>query len=398
MYQDFKQMPALLEALKPVLRIAVIYGGDAASPGACLHRSFNERHWKSYRAVAENIRETLLAEGFQQVVLLADDSRLTEHLRQERIQLAWLNTAGMQGRNAIAHTAGLLESLGIAYVGHSPLNFALMDHKLNFKRLLLCLGMQTSPWLAWHPAEVSDQPSFARQFHHVFRSGGPWVVKPVCGRASHYIYTADNRNEVWERAQHIYANTLNQVLIEPYLPGPEYCVAVGPRLRRRNGVYEMRQNASVFSFVERLLGEDEAIFHSIDKVPLGRNRTRLLDPETEAVTRKQLADMGARIFRDLDLNYLIRMDLRTSRSGVIQVMEVNPKPDLKRPENGETSLVTLGLNEQNMTYADLIMSCLAGFLDSNLRFRPRALASMAEPLSQLDGGGLPWMSQSALSM
>lgn len=398
MYQSFQQMPALLEALKPSLRIAVIYGGDAGQPEACLHRTFNERHWKSYQAVADNIRETLLAEGFRHVTLLADDAGLTQRLRDERIQLAWLNTAGMQGRNSIAHTACLLESMGVAYVGHSPLNFALMDHKLSFKRLLLCLGLQTPAWLTWHPSEVPDKPSLARLFHQSFSGGGPWVVKPVSGRASHYIFTAANFNEVWERAQHVYAKTLNQVLIENYLPGPEYCVALGPRLRRRNGVFEMTPRASAFSFVERLLGEDETIFHSIDKVPLHRNRTRLLDPDKDAVVRKQLADVGARIYREMSLNFLVRMDLRTSRSGVVQVMEVNPKPDLKRPENGVSSLVALGLAEQDMSYADLIISCLAAFLDTNLRFCPRALTSMAEPLSQLDDGGRPWMSQPAQSM
>ena len=99
----------LVKQLLQHLRIAVIYGGDRREPGAVIREGSSPRSWKSYQSVARDIADALGRLGAGNVTLLPDDMRLAQRLQDEGIQLAWLNTAGVQGYgccSAHAFTAG----------------------------------------------------------------------------------------------------------------------------------------------------------------------------------------------------------------------------------------------------------------------------------------------------
>src|SRR5262249_12088367 len=92
-----------VEKLKRAARIAVIYGGDSSSADSVMYKTIHTRSWKSYKAVAEDIAQSLSRLGFRHVSLMPDDMSLHGRLRQERIQMAWLNTCGVQGHNPSCH-------------------------------------------------------------------------------------------------------------------------------------------------------------------------------------------------------------------------------------------------------------------------------------------------------
>jgi hypothetical protein len=48
-------------------------------------------------------------------------------------------------------------------------------------------------------------------------------------------------------------------------------------------------------------------------------------------------------YLELNLGSLIRLDVRADASGKLHVLEANPKPDLKKPAAGVTSLIAAGL-------------------------------------------------------
>jgi D-alanine-D-alanine ligase-like ATP-grasp enzyme len=64
----------------------------------------------------------------------------------------WLNTGGVQGESPMCQTPALLETAGIPYVGHSPLNAALLDDKGLFKLACRGLGIQTAPFIVHNAA------------------------------------------------------------------------------------------------------------------------------------------------------------------------------------------------------------------------------------------------------
>src|SRR6185436_1327585 len=59
--------------------------------------------------------------------------------------------------------------------------------------------------------------------------------------------------------------------------------------------------------------------------------------------------------------------------GNLHVLEANPKPDLKQPAEGVTSLISAGLSECGMDYDDLIFSLIADRLGHLFTHRREAV-------------------------
>ncbi|AMA08429.1 D-alanyl-alanine synthetase [Picosynechococcus sp. PCC 73109] len=359
---DFSQLPNYLEILRKKLRIAVIHGGDKAAQGAVIYQTHNPRSTKTYEVVAHDIAAALEDLGFQHVFVLPDDSTLGDRLRKHQIHLAWLNTGGVQGYNPVCHTPAILEMLGVPYIGHNPLNSSILDNKHSFKRELQGLGFPTAPFMIWHPAQGQFTAKDNARFQQTFGDyQGSFLVKPVSGRASLNIHFVDQPQDLGEAIANIHQQTHNTALIEPFLTGREFCVSVCGYVRHRQGRFEKLESPFTFSILERLLEADEKIFTSMDKKAITGQRIRFLDDSDPA--KKKLAKLAQQVYWEFSLNALIRIDARMDAMGNIQILEANPKPDLKRPAANVTSLVAQGLSEEGMTYEDLILSLISDRLD-----------------------------------
>ena len=350
----------LLAELVQKLRIAVIYGGNKSAAGAVLRQASNTRSWKSYETVARNIAASLTRIGFDDVAVLADDMRLAENLRLKKINLAWVNSGGVQGRSAISHAAAMLEMLGIPYVGHDPLTAGLLDSKHHFKRQLQALGIPTAPFFVWAPSDAREPPLSDRHLKSRFaRWPNGFVVKPVTGRASLHVHYVERASELNDVIRHVHDVTQNSVLVEAFLSGREYCVAVaGPTVVRKGKVWQLPAPLA-FSGLERKLDANERIFTSMDVKPITAARTRPLDPRKDADVLEQLSSIARQVYIGTPLQTLVRLDLRADDHGQLFVLEANPKPDLAAPRANSTSLLSLGLPELGMTYDDLILTVLA---------------------------------------
>lgn len=370
----FDRLVAGLDGLREGLRVAVVYNGDKEAQGAVIHKGRNPRSEKSYKPVAKDIRNGLRAAGFRHVMLLPDDLTLPDRLREERIDLAWLNTAGMQGYDAIAHAPAVMELAGIPYVGHRPLLALTLDSKQVFKREAQALGLPTPPFLVWDGVRGRldlEDPAFRRAFDGW---EGGFVVKPVIGRASLNVHHVAARQDVPGVVEAVYRETLNQVLVEAFMGGPEYCVAVSGPVVVRGGRPERGAEPFAFSAVERRLAPDEAIFTSMDLKPIDGGRARALEPGDPA--RAPLLALARRVHDDLQIRCLVRLDVRADAAGRLHILEANPKPDLKRPDERGTSLVCLGLGSEGMDYEDLLLSLLLDRLDHYFRNRPSVVAHL----------------------
>ncbi|MEQ9123132.1 MAG: D-alanyl-alanine synthetase [Alphaproteobacteria bacterium] len=361
-------------------RIAVVYGGDKREPGAVIRQGVNARSWKSYRSVANDIAASLERQGARDVCLLPDDMRLGERLRQEGIDLVWLNTGGVQGRNPMTHAAAMLEMMGVPYVGHDPLMMGILDSKYVFKQNLAYLGLPTARFTVWNPAATGTaDPRGARRFERAFEGyAGPYVVKPVSGRASLHVHVIDRPRDLPARIAEVFGATENDVLIEAYLPGREFCIAVsGPVVARRDCLDRM-DRPFAFSPTERVLGEDEAIFESMDQRPITLDRVRPLDAAREPELVAELKALGCAVYEEMQLESLVRLDVRADGDGRLHVLEANPKPDIAMPRPDTISIVASGLGAEGMGYDDLVRSMLADRIDLLLCKRRGAASALAE--------------------
>ncbi len=361
--------------------MAVIFGGDKAADGSVVNRTSNPRSWKSYETVSEDIGDALRRIGVGHVELIPDDMRLGERLQRNDIHLAWINSGGVQGYNAMSHAPAILEMLGVPYVGHDPLNAGTLDNKHAFKRDLTCLGLPTAPFMTWHLARGPFRPTVNSRFIQFFKDHwGAFVVKPVSGRASLHVHFVENEADLTEAVAEVYRATQNHVLIEAYLPGREFCVAVcGPIFARDRQLYE-RSDPFIFSTMERLLESDERIATSMDVQPITNERIRLLDPDQDIAELDELRELARKVFLDFNLEHVVRLDVRVDPAGKMKILEANPKPDLKRPTQSVTSIVCAGLPAYGMDYEDMILSFLASRLDFLFHHRRQAIPQLVRLL------------------
>ncbi len=360
---DFSLLPEDLKVLQTKLRIAVVFGGNCDQADSVIYKTHNPRSWKSYEIVARDIAQALTEIGFEQVFMMPDDMNLPGKLKAENIHLVWMNTGGVQGYNPVCHTPALLEMLGMPYVGHNPLNSSILDNKHAFKRELQSLGIQTAPFMIWHPSQGIFKPNLHDRFAITFSEyQGPFIVKPVSGRASLHVHFVETMEGLSEAVSEIHRATRNTALIEKYLPGREFCVAVCGYVTYAKGCFDKNPKPFAFSTIERVLESDEMIFTSMDQKAITADRGKLIGTE-EPELKQQLIELAQKIYWEFSLKSLVRIDVRSDANGELYVLEANPKPDLKRPAENVTSLVALGLAEYGMSYNDLIFSLIADRLD-----------------------------------
>lgn len=356
-----------IEQLLPRLRLAVIFAGDKAASGSVLYQGQNSRAWKSYQTVAEDIANALRRIGFRYVEVLPEDMRLGETLQRAGIHMAWLNSGGVQGHNPAAHAAALLEMLGVPYVGHDPLAATTLDNKHAFKREAVCAGLPTAPFCIWNPARGGFLPDLNSRFERQFcEYDGPFVVKPVSGRASLHVHVVPNRAGLSDAIDEVYRHTANLVLIEKYLEGREFCIAVCGRTIAHAGAINRLDEPFAFGALERLFNRDELIFTSMDVKPITDARVKHLDRQGEPSLWTKIHKLAREVFLEFDLRSLIRIDVRADEHDNLQILEANPKPDLKCPAQGVTSLISAGLAQTGLSYDELILSLLADRLHSLL--------------------------------
>lgn len=356
-----------IEQLLPRLRLAVIFGGDKTASGSVLYPGQNSRAWKSYQAVAEDIANALRRLGFRHVEVFPEDMRLGETLHRAGIHMAWLNSGGVQGHNPAAHAAATLEMLGVPYVGHDPLAATTLDNKHAFKREAVCAGLPTAPFCVWNPARSPFRPDLNSRFEQQFYDyDGPFIVKPVSGRASLHVHVVPDRASLSDAIDDVYRNTANLVLIEKFLEGREFCIAVCGRTIAHAGTINRLDEPFAFGALERLFSADELIFTSMDVKPITESRLKRIDQHREPGLWTKIHKLAREVFLEFDLRSLIRIDVRADARGNLHILEANPKPDLKYPAHGVTSLISAGLAQTGLSYDEFILSLFADRLYSLL--------------------------------
>jgi D-alanine-D-alanine ligase len=379
---DILQLEGQIERLRSRLRLAVIFGGSKSTPGGVVYPSRNTRSWKSYEAVAVDIAASLQRNGFRDVQLMPDDMHLGDRLRRAGIHMAWLNTGGVQGYNPTAHASAMLEMFGVPYVGHDSLTATTLDNKQAFKREALCAGLPTAPFVTWHMARGAFQPDVNSRFQRAFNEfSGPFVVKPVSGRASLHVHVVGDKAGLATAVEEVYRATENLVLIEKYLPGREFCIAVAGLITARGGRLVRGCEPFTFAALERVLRPDEKIFTSMDTRPITKDRCHSLDRQRDSMALDRMHRLAREVFLEFNLGSLVRIDMRTDENGKLFILEANPKPDLKRAAEGVTSLIAEGLSESGMDYDDLILSLLADRLDFLLKHRRDNLGHIVDLMS-----------------
>jgi D-alanine-D-alanine ligase len=294
------------------MKIAVVYN----SPDAAVLQHRGPRCQEIYppRNI-DRVVEALDANGHQGVAVEADRylverlEALFSPMAEGRIPGLVFNLAfGVQGELRYCHVPGLLDMLGLPYLGSGPWGHALASDKGTAKAIFLHHGLPTPEFVIAQSGDFND-PGL----------GYPVVVKPVAGASSLGLHWVHNERELREAVREDLALFGEPALVERYIEGREINVGVLGNDPPRP-----------LPPVEVEIGEGgPPIYTAADKHGTATREFRLHCPALlpEALSRRAQA-LAVSAFRVLNCRDWARVEMRLDARGELQLLEVNTIPGL----------------------------------------------------------------------
>ncbi len=279
-----------------------------------------------------------------EVIRLEATEAFPARLAAERPDFVFNIAEGLYGPNREGHVPAICEFLNIPYSASDPLTLGLALHKGRTKEVLLQRGVPTAPyWFASTEAEVRRSPLAYPVFvKPAFEGSGKGVsVRSLCR----------TRRELLARARYIFDTYREPVLIEAYLPGREFTVAI-----LGNGTEARCLPLVAFRFEELPEGappiygyEAKWIWDGPDH-PLDLFECPARVPRGLA-QRIRAAALGA--YHALGCRDWCRIDVRCDAENRPMVVELNPLPGIL-PDPKDNSCFPKAARAAGMSYDELI--------------------------------------------
>ncbi|MEW9679795.1 D-alanine--D-alanine ligase [Pseudomonas sp. TE50-2] len=293
-------------------RVAVLYGGKSAEREVSL---------KSGKAVIEALTNA----GVDVVAIDVGDDLLSR-LQSEKIDRAFIILHGRGGEDGSMQ--GLLECLGIPYTGSGILASALAMDKLRTKQVWQSLGIPTPR----HAVLASEQDCVAASAE----LGFPLIVKPAHEGSSIGMAKVNSEQELvaaWKDA----ANYDSQVLVEQWIHGPEFTIAV---LR-----------GQVLPPIA--LGTPH-VFYDYDAKYIANDTQYRIPCGLDSVKEQELIDLTARACDAVGIEGWGRLDVMQDEQGRFWLLEVNTAPGMT-----DHSLVPMAARAAGLDFQQLVLAILA---------------------------------------
>ncbi|MGH7470660.1 MAG: D-alanine--D-alanine ligase family protein [Longimicrobiales bacterium] len=283
------------------------------------------------------------------VIRLEATSDFPQALRAARPDIVFNIAEGLHGPNREGHVPAICEFLNIPYTASDPLTLGLALDKQRAKEVFLARGVRTPGF------RVGDGEG---EGEGMLPGSGPWIVKPRYEGSSKGISEAsycETRAAVRQRVAEVRALYAQDALIEEFLPGREFTVAImgNGRAARALPVVEIRFDAlpagarPIFGYEAKWIWDSPVQPLEVYECP-ARMSTEL----EAAVLGEALAAHQALGCRDWS-----RVDVRLDADGAPHVLEVNPLPGIL-PDPRQNSCFPKAARAAGISYDELIVGVL----------------------------------------
>ncbi|MDF0730740.1 D-alanine--D-alanine ligase [Pseudomonas entomophila] len=298
-------------------RVAVLYGGTSAERDVSL---------KSGAAVIE----ALISAGVDVLPIDVGDD-LLDVLQRETIDRAFIILHGRGGEDGSMQ--GLLECLGIPYTGSGILASALAMDKLRTKQVWKSLGIPTP-----HHAVLASEHDCVEAGKAL---GFPLIVKPAHEGSSIGMAKVNSVEELvaaWQDA----ARYDSQVLVEQWIQGPEFTIAV---LR-----------GQVLPPIA--LGTPH-VFYDYDAKYIANDTQYRIPCGLDSAKEQELIDLTARACDAIGIEGWGRLDVMQDEQGRFWLLEVNTAPGMT-----DHSLVPMAARAAGLDFQQLVLAILAASVET----------------------------------
>ncbi|MBU9713548.1 M20/M25/M40 family metallo-hydrolase [Evansella tamaricis] len=336
------------------MKIAVVYNRESQA----VINLFGTLNREKYGLTTiKNIKEALAAGGHQVKTFEGDKniiSKLEEFMPSviagERPGLVFNLSYGIQGKGRYMHIPGILEMIGVPYVGSGPETHALALDKVVTKMILIQKGLPTPKFT------VLDKPDSPIMDNLTY----PLIVKPKDEAVSFGLKIVHNEDELRSGVQTIYETFNKPTLVEEYIDGRE--VNVG--LLGNNPVEALPP-------VELVFGEGEQIFTYEDKKnKSGRTVEKVCPARLSEEQTKKVQQLAIDTFNALGCYDSARVDFRIDKDGNPYILEVNSMASLGADGSFVFAAEKMGLNYTDLMNRLIDITCERYFgpyfLDNNM--------------------------------
>lgn len=294
------------------MKIAIVYNRESQA----VINLFGTLNREKYGLqTIKKIREGLVAGGHQVKTFEGDKNIISKLegfmpsvISGERPGLVFNLSYGIQGKGRYMHIPGILEMLGVPYVGSGPETHALALDKVVTKMILIQRGIPTPKFT------VMDKPDSPLVDNLTF----PLIVKPKDEAVSFGLKIVHDEDELRAGIKTIYDTYNAPTLVEEYIEGRE--VNVG--LLGNNPVEALPP-------VELVFGEGEQIYTYEDKTSKsGRTVEKVCPAPLSDEQTEHIKQMAIDTFNALGCFDSSRVDFRIDKNGNPYVLEVNSMASL----------------------------------------------------------------------
>lgn len=299
-------------------KVAVLYGGCSAERAVSLNSG-------------QAVHRALLSQGYQASLIDAMPGYVTE-LMAAQPDVVFLALHGRGGEDGTVQ--GLLEQLGYPYTGSGVTASAVCMDKVLTKQILAAQGLPTAGFQKVRKGQPLDPEQLVASL------GLPLFVKPVHEGSSIGMSRVD-RVEQLLAAVGVAAEYDEFILLEQFLPGPEYTVALVAD--QALPVVGVRPASGFYDYQAKYIG----------------NSTQYLLPSGLSPAQEQQAQQLAKAAAQaLGVRGWCRVDMMLDRLHHLQILEVNTAPGMT-----DHSLVPMAAKAAGWSFEQLVAILVEQALD-----------------------------------
>jgi D-alanine--D-alanine ligase (EC 6.3.2.4) len=288
------------------MHIAVITGGDSLEKEIAL---------KGAKAVEESLKRL----GYD-VDVLEIDKDLCLKLKQINPEKVFIIAHGAYGEDG--RVQGLLDILGIPYIGSTTKTSAICMDKDFSKQIFEQNNIKTPKWKAYKPKDAIDWSIF------------PCIAKPASAGSSFGLFKVEDDKSLKEAAQNIFKID-DKLIVEEFIEGKDMTVGyfkgfiLEPiEIIPKKGIYDFESKYTK-GMSEYIFVEDESI-------------------------AKKLKEIASKLVDIFELKDMARIDFRVKGEDVY-TLEINTIPGLT-----ELSLLPMALKKAGISFDKMVEMLVNG--------------------------------------
>jgi D-alanine-D-alanine ligase len=269
-------------------------------------------------------------------------------LRELKPDIVFNFAEGLNGYNRESHIPAILEMLQIPYSGSDALTLGICLDKSRAKEILTYHKVPNAKFLVANRMEEIENAVF----------DFPLIVKPISEGSSKGIFSSSfvkNTRELEEEIRRIIFSYNQPALIEEFLPGREFTVAV-----IGNG-----DDAIILPIIEIRYQDfplDVAPLYSYEAKWILDTKDKVFDvfecpAKLDAKLEEKIKETVLKTYNVLRCKDWSRIDVRLDKNGVPNIIEINPLPGIM-PDPNENSSFPKAARAAGMNYNQMIQSVL----------------------------------------